>query len=401
MRSVDLAPWRGWGILPRLPQGARGGGIRVLGASHTIPVAAGVGPTSPLPHGALVNTDLLYYLAIFLVMSVVIIGAGIVLAKAGDRISDVTGLGGLLIGMVLVAAATSLPEIAVAVSAIVAQDSPDLAIGNLFGSNMANMALLAIVDIAWRGQVWHRVGAGHARTAAVAIALTSVAVLAVIRPFEMAIGWVGIESIIIFVGFVSLIAWTHRSVNAAVPTGEVSHEEAEQDQLSGSELMSKKVILRTIRWDLAKFGLAALVILVSAPVLVTAADGIGREADLGESFVGASFLAFSTSLPELATAVAAVRIGAFDLAVGSLLGSNAFNMAIIFIVDLVYTDGPVLANVHEIEAFVGVSAILLMALVLAGIVHGARTRVSRLEPGSGMTLLAYFMLMYMIFTAGA
>lgn len=347
------------------------------------------------------NTDLLYFLAIFLVMSVVIIGAGIVLAKTGDRISDVTGLGGLLIGMVLVAAATSLPEIAVAVSAIVSQDSPDLAIGNLFGSNMANMALLAMVDIAWRGQVWHRVGAGHARTAAVAIALTSVAVLAVIRPFEMAIGWVGIESIIIFVGFVSLIAWTHRSTKPAVPAGEVSHEEAEQEQLSGSELMSKWVILRTIRWDLAKFGLAALVILISAPVLVYAADGIGREADLGESFVGASFLAFSTSLPELATAVAAVRIGAFDLAVGSLLGSNAFNMAIIFIVDLVYTDGPILANVHEIEAFVGVSAILLMALVLAGIVHGARTRVSRLEPGSGMTLLAYFMLMYMIFTAGA
>jgi cation:H+ antiporter len=348
-----------------------------------------------------VNTDLLYFLAIFLVMSVVIIGAGIMLAKTGDRISDVTGLGGLLIGMVLVAAATSLPEIAVAVSAIVTLDSPDLAIGNLFGSNMANMALLAMVDIAWRGQVWHRVGAGHARTAAVAIALTSVAVLAVIRPFEMAIGWVGIESIIIFVGFVSLIAWTHRSTKPAVPAGEVSHEEAEQEQLSGSELMSKWVILRTIRWDLAKFGLAALVILISAPVLVYAADGIGREADLGESFVGASFLAFSTSLPELAPAVAAVRIGAFDLAVGSLLGSNAFNMAIIFIVDLVYTEGPVLANVHEIEAFVGVSAILLMALVLAGIVHGARTRVSRLEPGSGMTLLAYFMLMYMIFTAGA
>ena len=104
---------------------------------------------------------------------------------------------------------------------------------------------------------------------------------------------------------------------------------------------------------------------------------------LGESFVGASFLAFSTSLPELATAVAAVRMGAFDLAVGSLLGSNAFNMAIILIVDLVYTSGPVLAAVVDpIEAFVGVSAILLMSIVLAGIIHGARTRASRLEPGA-------------------
>ena len=132
-----------------------------------------------------------------------------------------------------------------------------------------------------------------------------------------------------------------------------------------------------------------------------AADGIARETGLGESFVGASFLAFSTSLPELATALAAVRIGAFDLAVGSLLGSNAFNMAIVLIVDLFYFDGPILGDVHAVEAFVGVGAILLMAIVLAGIIHGAKTRASRLEPGSGMALIVYFILMYLIFTAGA
>jgi cation:H+ antiporter len=352
------------------------------------------------------NADLVFHLAVFLAMSAVIIGAGVVLAKSGDRIADVTGLGGLLIGMVLVAAATSLPEIAVAVSAVVSQDSPDLAIGNLFGSNMANMALLAMVDLAWRGKVWQHVGTGHARTAAVGISLTAIAALAVMQPTEIAIGWVGIESIIILIGFLSLIAWTHRSATPAVPTGEVSHEQvtaedAAHQQHSGAEVSGRLAILHTIRWDLARFGIAALVILAAAPILVGAADGIGREANLGESFVGASFLAFSTSLPELATAVAAVRIGAFDLAVGSLLGSNAFNMAVIFIVDLFYPEGPVLADVHAIEAFVGLSAILLMSIVLAGIIHGARTRAWRLEPGSGMTLIVYFILMYMIFHSGA
>jgi cation:H+ antiporter len=301
--------------------------------------------------------------------------------------------------MVLVAAATSLPEIAVAVSAVLVGE-PDLAIGNLLGSNMANMALLAIVDLAYRGRVWHRVGPGHARTAAVATALTSVAVLAILRPFELAFGWVGIESIIIFTGFVSLIAWTRRSSTPAVSAGETSHEEhvaaGEVDEPIGHRAM-----LETIKGDLARFGVAALIILVTAPVLVYAADGIAGESGLGETFVGASFLAFSTSLPELATALAAVRIGAFDLAVGSLLGSNAFNMAIILIVDLFYLDGPILANVAPIEAFVGVSAILLMSIVLAGIIHGARTRASRLEPGSWMALIAYLLLMYMIWTAGS
>lgn len=136
------------------------------------------------------NEALILWLALFALMSLIIIGAGVLLARSGDRIADRTGLGGLLIGMVLVAAATSLPEIAVAVSAVV-EGSPDLAIGNLLGSNMANMALLAVVDIAYRGRVWDRVGSGHARTAAVATALTSVAVLAILRPFEVAFGWVG------------------------------------------------------------------------------------------------------------------------------------------------------------------------------------------------------------------
>jgi len=339
------------------------------------------------------------WLGLFALMSMIIIGAGVLLAKAGDRIADVTGLGGLLIGMVLVAAATSLPEIAVAVSAVI-EGSPDLAIGNLLGSNMANMALLALVDILYRGQVWQRVGSGHARTAAVAIALTSVAVLGILKPFGLSIGWVGIESIVIFIGFISLIAWTQRSSTPAVPTGEVSHREAEERAEIQARSPGAAAMVRSVKGDLAKFGVAALIILATAPVLVIAANGIAEESGLGETFVGASFLAFATSLPELATAIAAVRIGAFDLAVGSLLGSNAFNMAIILLTDIFYTSGPILANVDPIEAFVGVSAILLMSLVLAGIIHGAKTRASRLEPGAGMTIVAYIFLMYMIFTAG-
>ncbi|MFV2063887.1 MAG: sodium:calcium antiporter [Chloroflexota bacterium] len=347
------------------------------------------------------NEALIWWLVVFGAMSALIVAAGVLLARSGDRISDKTGLGGLLIGMVLVAAATSLPEIAVAVSAVI-EGSPDLAIGNLLGSNMANMALLAVVDLAYRGRVWHRVGPGHARTAAVAIGLTSIAVLAILKPFELAIGWVGIESVIIFIGFVSLIAWTRRSSTPSDPTAEMAGEMSHTDDADAEDETAKSPsMLRDIRPELMRFGFAALVILAAAPVLVIAANGIAEESGLGESFVGASFLAFSTSLPELSTALAAVRMGAFDLAVGSLLGSNAFNMAIILLVDVFYFDGPILAAVDPIQAFVGVSAVLLMSIVLAGIVHGARTRARKLEPSSLMTIIVYLFLMYLIWTAGS
>jgi cation:H+ antiporter len=343
-----------------------------------------------------VNESLLGWLALFVVMSAFIVGAGVLLARSGDRIADRTGLGGLLIGMVLVAAATSLPEIAVAVSAVV-EGSPDLAIGNLLGSNMANMALLALVDLLWRGGVWHRVGSGHARTAAVGIALTSVVVLAILQPFGLAIGWVGIESIIVFVGFISLIAWTRRSESTDVPVQKQVDDPIARPMASGTDTGS---MLRDLRPELMKFALAAIIILVSAPVLVVAANGIADESGLGETFVGASFLAFATSLPELSTALAALRIGAFELAVGSLLGSNAFNMAIVLLVDIVYTEGPILVDVASIESFVGTGAILLMAIVLAGIISGARTRISRLEPSSVMALVVYALLMFVIFNSG-
>lgn len=343
------------------------------------------------------NEALIGWLVLFVAMSALIVGAGIVLARSGDRIADRTGLGGLLIGLVLVAAATSLPEIAVAVSAVV-QGSPDLAVSNLLGSNMANMALLAIVDIAYRGRVWQHVGSGHARTAAVATGLTAIAVLAIMKPFEVAIGWVGLEAIIIFIGFLSLIAWTHRSTPVAMLSGETSDRQA---ALSADSPEAPSSMLGDLRPDLLKFALAAVVILAAAPFMVSAADGMATESGLGQSFVGASFLAFATSLPELSTAVAAVRIGAFDLAVGSLLGSNAFNMAIILVVDLAYLEGPILEAVNPIGAFVGVGAILLMSIVLAGIIHGNRTRVSRLEPSAWMTLLVYLLLMYLIWSAGS
>jgi cation:H+ antiporter len=339
---------------------------------------------------------LLGWLALFVVASTAVVGAGVLLARSGDRIAERTGLGGLLIGMVLVAGATSLPEIAVDVAAALG-NAPDLAIGDLLGSSMANMALLAIVDLVHRGQVWHRVGSGHARTAAIAIALTAIAVMAILRPFDVHVGWVGIESVVIFVSFVSLVAWTRRSTIAGLIEEQSGPEEPAGPGRPASGRAAGGT-LRAIRSDLVVFGLGALVIVVAAPVLVSSAEGIAETTGLGQTAVGATFLALTTSLPELSTVLVAARIGAFDLAVGTVLGSNAFNMAVILLVDVAYLPGPVLAHVAPLQAIAGMGAILLMSLVLAGIIHGSRTRASRLEPSAWMVLITYLLVMAIVWT---
>lgn len=136
-----------------------------------------------------------------------------------------------------------------------------------------------------------------------------------------------------------------------------------------------------LRYEVARFGAAALVILVAAP------------------FLGALLLAVATSLPELVASLAAVRIGAYDLAVGNLFGSNAFNMTILFAADVAYLPGPILAAVDPAQVVAGVGAIMLMAIALAAVVHGTRTRIRRLEPDAVALLATYVVLLAAVWKA--
>src|SRR5680860_125057 len=106
--------------------------------------------------------SLTQWVLVFAAAGCVVAFAGVQLAKAGDAIAEGAGLSRLFVGILLVAGATSLPEIVTDVSASLA-NAPDLAVGDLFGSSMANMAILAVVDLLHRHRVWPQVEVGHAR----------------------------------------------------------------------------------------------------------------------------------------------------------------------------------------------------------------------------------------------
>jgi cation:H+ antiporter len=146
----------------------------------------------------------------------------------------------------------------------------------------------------------------------------------------------------------------------------------------------------SLRRDLLTFGLASAAILVSGPTLAISAQGIAEETGIAQTFIGITLLAVATSLPELVASLAAVRIGAHDLAVGNLFGSNAFNMTVVLWVDLAYTDGPVLDAISPQQMVPGIGAILMMALAIGAIVTGTKTRLRRGEPDAVLLILAYF-----------
>ncbi len=326
---------------------------------------------------------------VFVLSGAVVAWAGIRLSVAGDEVAERTGMSGLLVGTILVAGATSLPEIVTNVAAAIS-GAPDLAVGNLFGSNAINMAILGIVDLAGKQQVWNRIEGGHARVASIAIALTALGVLAVLAPPRVAVGWVGIDTLFIAGNYVATLAWMRRS-----PVGRFSDqaraiEEAPRTQASSPD-RARRAVLR--------FVVAAALILVSAPVMASSAEAIADATGIGQTFIGATLLAFVTSAPELVSCLAAVRIGAHDLAVGNLFGSNAYNMFTLVIADVAYLPGPILADVHPAQAVGGVVAILLTSISLAAIVHGTETRIYRLEPDAVVILLMYLIGTYAVWAA--
>ncbi len=335
--------------------------------------------------------------ALFLISASGVVGAGIILARHGDAIAVHTGLGGLLVGMLLMAGATSLPEIVTEVSAAAA-GAPDLAIGDLLGSSMANMAILAVIDLLRRRAVWPSVGLGHARVASIAMVLTVLLLLGIVNPGTARLGWIGLEPLVIVAVYVAAVAWIHRA-------GRTRRDEAEPEVAAEEgELLTplgwgEEGPPHRLRHHVIRFAASAGIVLLAAPVVAVSAQGIAEETGLAQTFIGATLLAVVTSLPELVASVAAVQLGAYDLAVGNLFGSNAFNATIVVFADAAYLPGPILGAVSDAHLLTGLGALLLMAIAVAGIVHGARTRVERGEPDALLLLGSYVVLLWILSSA--
>lgn len=318
------------------------------------------------------------WMVVFVVAGAAVAVAGVHLARSGDELAERAGISRLVIGMLLLAGATSLPELVTDASAALG-GAPDLAVGDLFGSSMANMAVLAIIDLMGRHRVWPQVEIGHARVASVAIGLTALAVLGVLTPPGIAIGWIGVDTLAIAAAYVAAVAWMRRS-----PIGRFG-----EGELLPAPTGWTKSQRREVRAAVLRYVVAAAVIFVAAPFAARSGAEIAVITGVGETFVGTTLLAAATSLPELVTSIAAVRIGAHDLAVGNLFGSNAFNMFAFVVVDAAYRPGPLLLALDASQTVAGVAAILMMALALAALVHGTETRARRLEPDALLLLVAY------------
>jgi cation:H+ antiporter len=326
------------------------------------------------------------YVLGFFASGAVVVFAGIALARYADAIAAATKLGRIWTGSVLLAAATSLPELTTDVSAV-RLGAVDLAVGDLFGSSMANMLILAAVDL-WppRKHVLQRVTLDHALAACLAISLNAMAaVLVLVRP-EASLLWVGPGSLFLFLAYVAGTRAVYRHA-----ARETVHAVATATETPPAETRPPVSLSRAV----GGFVAAALVVLLVAPVFAWSAKGIAAISGLGDTFVGTWLVGLATSLPELTASIAAVRMGAFDLAVGNLFGSNACNMAVFFVLDLVQP-GSLFAALDPSHAVSALFAVVLMSIGLAAIVYRAKRRFAMLEPDSILMLVAYALALWLL-----
>jgi cation:H+ antiporter len=330
----------------------------------------------------------------FLVSAIAIVYAGTKLSRYGDQIAEYSGLGRLWIGVVLLAGATSLPEMLTVVSAVLI-DAPDLAVGDLFGAGLTNMLTLALIDLAHRTKrVWQQTALDQALIASLAVIMTGLAGLLILVKSSLSLVHLGGGTITIAVIYVLGMRVVFRQ--------ESMRRRAEQLQrvVESKETETHTVARSSLRQAGAKFGVATLGILIAAPLLANSAAEIAERTGISSTFIGTSLVAIVTSLPEMVTAFAAVRLGAFDLAVGNLFGSNAFNMGILLIADLAYRKGPLLATVNHIHAVTAFISIVLMSVGMMGIIYRAEKRFFFIEPDSALMIVGYLLGMGLIFSLG-
>ena len=324
-------------------------------------------------------SDLVIALLIFFASAAVVVASGSVLAKYGDEIADRKGWGQLWVGTMLLAAATSMPELIANITAAW-RDQPGLAVGNIFGANMVNMFFMAAIALAFGiGRFFGTLAPQHKLLAGVALSTTALTVVLGASGLDLSIFKVGLASVIILAAYLAGVRLLY--VNRPLETAYSDNQEYD----------------RPIAWAWAFLGAAALCILVSAPALTYSVEQIAEETGLATSFLGVLAVAVVTALPETATTVAATRMGAPDLAVGNIYGSCAFNLAALAVADPFYRGGVLVASGGQEHVAAGVAAVGLMAAGTVLIFTRGTHHILRAKPIAAVMILGYIGAIVLVF----
>jgi cation:H+ antiporter len=318
----------------------------------------------------------------FIVCAALIISAGSLVSKYGDVISEKTGLGRAWIGAILIAGITSLPELASGISAVTWLDAPNLAAGAVLGSCLFNLALIAIMDIAYQpGRVLAKAQDVHILSGGLGVLLLGLVAMGVfIGPAMSGFGLLGIGLLSIVIAILYAIGAKMIANLEKERMGEVLEKSArEQNYADISKGRAFFIFIST-----------AVTIIVLGVWLSSIGDRLAATTGLSRSFVGNLFLAVSTSLPEIAASLAAIRLGAIDLAIGNVMGSNLFNILLFSIYDVADGRANFWAALTNANGFAAVMTMMMTGVVIISLMYRASPRTPYRFSWDGFALIGMY-----------
>lgn len=333
-------------------------------------------------------------LVLFLVSAAVIWFAGIKLSDTTDVLADRLGLGSALGGLIMLAIATNLPEIAITVSAAVAGQL-DVAVGNLLGGVAIQTVVLVVLDVAGV-----RPRAPLTRLAAslvlvlegaLVVAVLAVVVMGTQLPDSLVFARLAPASVLITVVWVVGLMLLNRA-GKGLPWHEGGSAPDGQPEPRGHSRSKKNAAatekgVSTARAG-AVFAVSALATLVAGVAIERSGEEFFGRQGLSGVLFGATVLATATALPEVSTGLTSTRLGDYQLAISDIFGGNAF-LPVLFLPASLISGKPVLPSAHHTDIYLTALGMILTLVYLAGLVFRPKRQYLRAGPDSLVVLVLY------------
>lgn len=333
----------------------------------------------------------MYSILIFAILAGFIIVVGKKLSLYGNAIGDLMGIDKSWIGVVMLAAVTSLPEMVTSISSTL-MGNPQMAVSNIFGSNLFNIFVVFIIDIfvLKSTSFSSKVSSENFMAGFWSIILTLIFLLGFSFPTEGIMN-ISLFSLIIlgvyFIAMKSIYLYEHQKNNKFSKKLEGEIDEFHEVEEGDITLVEAK----------KGFAINAFFVVVLGTGLSFVGDKIASTPffgiELGESFVGLILIALATSLPELTVSIEAIKLKSYDMAAGNLLGSNLFNITIIFITDLFLRDGYIYQSLNGFHKLTAILSMIILLVFMMGVMFKNKKR----RYDTYIIGLVYFIGMYILY----
>ena len=333
---------------------------------------------------------------IFAGCAAVIWVAGVKLSNATDVLDDRLHLGSALGGVVLLAIATNLPEIAITVTAAASGDI-GVAIGNILGGIAIQTVVLVALD-AFGGKrraplTYQAASLSLVLEAGLVIGVLTVSVMGTQLPSSLQFGWFAPASAVIAILWLAGVFILGKSRghlpwqdsgeapdNQVPPQGHAKKRKSEQTTANRTSTARTAIV----------FGAAAIATLVAGYFLEQSGDALAGHIGLTGVLFGSTILAAATSLPELSTGITSVRMGDTQLAMSDIFGGNAF-LPVLFLVASLIFGQPVLPHAQNTDVYLTGLGILLTVVYIFGLLFRPRRSIARMGPDSLTVLVLYLL----------